>query len=111
MKGIWKYTGYPLNKGATRDIPPGAHFHQSLLERMQMSAGYRPKNHVWFYPYNQNDPDNNAKYDVHKHLGDVDAEYVTAQERSPLLKRKPATRFVLHEAGRDTDNIYRIEVN
>ncbi|MCJ1243570.1 hypothetical protein MMC30_000767 [Trapelia coarctata] len=112
VKGIWDYVTFPLNKGATRDIPPGAVFHHSLLERMQASQTYRPKNHVWFYPFNKDDPQNNVKYDVHKHLHDVDADFVSAGERSPLLKKKPGTRFVAVEPRREveSDNVYRIEV-
>ena len=41
----WEYIRLPLNKGATRDIPPGALLHHSVIERLQyFPDGYHPKN-------------------------------------------------------------------
>ncbi|KAL9614168.1 MAG: hypothetical protein Q9167_001320 [Letrouitia subvulpina] len=43
----WRYVRLPLNKGATRDIPPGALLHHSVIERLQyFSDSYRPRNDV-----------------------------------------------------------------
>lgn len=105
VKGMWKYVTFPLNKGATRDIPPHATFHPSVLERLQASEKYRPKNHVWFYPYNEGDPQNRVNYDLHKELHEVDADYIAAHERSSLVKKQPATQFKLYKG------VYHIEVD
>ena len=38
---------FPLNGGAYRDIPPGALFHHSVIERMQeFPGGYKPQNDI-----------------------------------------------------------------
>jgi hypothetical protein len=132
MQGFWKYVTFPLNKGQTRDIPPGAHFHHSLLERMKNPKDYRPTNEVWFYPYNKDDLDNDKKYKLSKLLHEVDTDRVTpAQESTPLLEKKPATEFVAlprkatakdkadvddkldakaKAAAMEKDNVYRIHI-
>ena len=42
----WCYDTFPLNMGGTRDIPPGATLHYSVLERMKDVSEYRPTNDV-----------------------------------------------------------------
>ena len=45
----WNYVLFPLNAGATRDIPPGAVFHHSVLERMHLDPHYRPENAIFMH--------------------------------------------------------------
>ena len=40
----WVNVRFPLNGGATRDIPPDAVIHQSLLWRLKNDESYEPKN-------------------------------------------------------------------
>ncbi|KAK0629537.1 hypothetical protein B0T17DRAFT_491225 [Bombardia bombarda] len=40
----WKYVRFPLNGGNTRDIPPDAVLHESLLWRLRNDEGYHPTN-------------------------------------------------------------------
>ena len=40
----WRNVRFPLNKGSTRDIPPDAVLHASLLWRLQNDPSYHPKN-------------------------------------------------------------------
>jgi hypothetical protein len=40
----WRNVRFPLNKGATRDIPPNAVIHESLLWRLYNDASYIPGN-------------------------------------------------------------------
>ena len=41
----WDYIRFPLNMGDTRDLPPGALLHHSVLERKQLfPETYRPEN-------------------------------------------------------------------
>ncbi len=42
----WQYKTFPLNKGDSRDIPEGALFHHSVVERMQRFHTYRPENQL-----------------------------------------------------------------
>lgn len=37
----------PLNRGGGRDIPPGATFHRSVLDRMKEDQEYKPINDVF----------------------------------------------------------------
>lgn len=47
--GKWKDEMFPLNRGGTRDIPPGSKFHPSVLERLENSElVYRPSNDLFF---------------------------------------------------------------
>jgi hypothetical protein len=43
-KDGWDKVRFPLNKGAARDIPPDAVFHESLIWRLQNDKDYRPAN-------------------------------------------------------------------
>ncbi|KAF9874997.1 hypothetical protein CkaCkLH20_07691 [Colletotrichum karsti] len=43
-KGEWEDIRFPLNKGETRDIPPSAVLHESLLWRLANDDKYHPKN-------------------------------------------------------------------
>lgn len=45
----WNYVFLPLNQGACRDIPPGAVYHHSVLERMHLNKEYDPKNVVFLH--------------------------------------------------------------
>jgi len=40
----WVNVRFPLNKGATRDIPPDAVLHESLVWRLKNDVTYHPKN-------------------------------------------------------------------
>ncbi|XXH00293.1 hypothetical protein Hte_006635 [Hypoxylon texense] len=40
----WRNVRFPLNKGATRDIPPDAVLHESLLWRLRNNPYYHPPN-------------------------------------------------------------------
>jgi len=40
----WELMQYPLNKGAPRDIPEDATFHESLIWRLKNDASYCPQN-------------------------------------------------------------------
>ncbi|KAG8527547.1 uncharacterized protein KY384_007699 [Bacidia gigantensis] len=45
--GTWQYTASPLNKGGRRDVPIGAVFHHSLIERLALfEKTYRPLNFI-----------------------------------------------------------------
>ncbi|KAF9872081.1 hypothetical protein CkaCkLH20_10418 [Colletotrichum karsti] len=41
--GKWEWVQFPLNKGSTRDIPPDAVFHHSLIIKLKTHK-YRPEN-------------------------------------------------------------------
>ncbi|KAF0329371.1 sporulation associated protein [Colletotrichum asianum] len=40
----WEWIRFPLNKGATRDIPKDATFHESLFQKLCHDETYRPQN-------------------------------------------------------------------
>lgn len=39
----WEYVTFPLNRGGTRDIPLGAKFHPTVLQRMRLTLRNEPK--------------------------------------------------------------------
>lgn len=43
-KNEWVNVRFPLNGGATRDIPPDAVLHESLLWRLRSDDSYQPPN-------------------------------------------------------------------
>jgi hypothetical protein len=43
-KKLWELKRFPLNKGASRDIPADAVLHQSVLWRLKHVASYKPQN-------------------------------------------------------------------
>jgi hypothetical protein len=44
--GAWKSVTKP-NRGRYRDVPPGAVFHRSVIDRLKMDAEYRPLNRTF----------------------------------------------------------------
>lgn len=46
-KNEWHQQRWPLNTAGTRDIPPGALFHRSVIDRMRLfSDSYQPHNDI-----------------------------------------------------------------
>ncbi|MCJ1471653.1 hypothetical protein MMC13_000293 [Lambiella insularis] len=91
----WQYVTFPLNKGGTRDIPEGAFFHHSVLERMRKFKSYRPENTV------------SITSKGGKPLKHIDMKYVQAHEEyDESQELLPKTSFGVHEKRKSRPHKY-----
>ena len=107
-KSGWKYVSLPLNMGNTRDIPPNALFHHSVIERLRQFPNYKPPNDIWISGEKKSFKDINFLEHEHDQQRSTGEPHFVYQEGLTIGSVRETENCEYPIGAQKTDGIYTV---
>jgi hypothetical protein len=105
---VWKYVSFPLNMGSTRDIPPNAFFHHSIIERLRQFPNYKPPNDIWIGKDKKSFKDINVQKHEHGQQSSTGEPHFVYQDELTIGSVRETENCDYPIGPQKTDRIYTV---